>query len=459
MEFLNLVGLPPVDPRCILGPVLDSRYRDSVADSDAKIRDGPFFQLSSSGWRKQNVGPDSRRLVCVSVNLPNGTAVFHRAVLTIASAPSDYAEEVFEEAVNGSLGGIAECCAGIVADRFRSKALLNLENRHRWMVNLSCQVQAIARLVKDFASELTLFENVVANCFKLATYFNKQSQVRVIFNKYQVQESDGSRLLRAPADIEDAIANFGPVFSMLDDVMGSIGPLQLAVLDEGYKVLRREDQMAVELAELIQDVRFWSDVEAVHSIVKMIGDITCEMETERPLVGQCLPLWNELRAKIHDWCNKFSIEFAPVGQLIERRFQKNYHPAWSAAFILDPLYLIKDASGKYLPPFKLLTPEQEKDVDKLITRLVSSEEAHIVLMELMKWRTEGLDPLYAQAVQVKHVDPLTGKMRIANPQSSRLVWETCLSEFKILVGQWSLSVKDCDGKVEEDGGCCSQCET
>jgi hypothetical protein len=71
-------------------------------------------------------------------------------------------------------------------------------------------------------------------------------------------------------------------------------------------------------------------------------------------------------------------------------------------------------------------------MDRLITRLVSPEEAHLSMMELMKWRSEGLDPLYAQAVQVRQPDPATGKMRIANKQSSRLVWETCLSELKSL---------------------------
>ncbi|PQM37617.1 uncharacterized protein Pyn_21909 [Prunus yedoensis var. nudiflora] len=30
-----------------------------------------------------------------------------------------------------------------------------------------------------------------------------------------------------------------------------------------------------------------------------------EIETERPLVGKCLPLWDELRAKVKDWCSNF----------------------------------------------------------------------------------------------------------------------------------------------------------
>jgi hypothetical protein len=193
-----------------------------------------------------------------------------------------------------------------------------------------------------------------------------------------------------------------------------------------------DDSVAREIGEMVHSEAFWIEVDAVHSLVKLVMDMVKEMEADRPLVGQCLPLWEELRSKVRDWCEKFNIDEGTVLNVLEKRFRKNYHPAWSAAFILDPLYLVKDASGRYLPPFKCLTPDQEKDVDRLITRMVSREEAHLVLMELMKWRSDGLDPLYAQAVQVRQPDPSTGRMKVANKQSSRLVWETCLSELKSL---------------------------
>lgn len=220
---------------------------------------------------------------------------------------------------------------------------------------------------------------------------------------------------------------------MLEGVLSSSHSLQSTIIDDDFKLLCLDDLTARELVEMIRGARFWNELQASHSLMKLLENMTREMEAERPLLGQCLPLWDELRGKVKTWRAKFSdLEEAPVDRIIERRFKKNYHPAWSAAFILDPLYLIKDASGKYLPPFQFLTPEQERDVDRLITRMVSREEAHIVLVELMKWRTEGLDPLYAQAVQVKQSDPVTGKMRAANPQSSRLVWETCLSDLRLL---------------------------
>ncbi|XP_077246650.1 uncharacterized protein LOC143886525 [Tasmannia lanceolata] len=415
--FLQQVGLPPVSRREFSGARLDARFDEVKSDADGKIQDAMFFQIASDGWN----GDGGEKVVGLTVNLPNGTSVFRKAVFITGRVPSKYAEEILWETIIGICGSDVERCVGIVADKFKSKALRNLENQHHWMVNISCQLQGVSSLIKEFSKELPLFKNVTENCLKLSNFFNSKSQIR---NSFQL-------VLRVPPDSR-GVLNFGIVYAMLEDVMNSARALQLVVHDESYKIVCVEDPVAREVAEMIGNMGFWSELEAVHSLVKMIRMMAQEIEEERPLVGQCLPIWEELRAKVKDWCAKFSVAEGPVEKLIEKRFKKNYHPAWSAAFILDPLYLMRDNSGKYLPPFKCLTPEQEKDVDRLITRLVSREEAHIVLMELMKWRSEGLDPLYAQAVQVKLRDPMTGKMKIANPQSSRLVWETCLSEFKLL---------------------------
>ncbi|KAJ7944813.1 Ribonuclease H-like domain containing protein [Quillaja saponaria] len=381
--FLNQVGLPAISRREFTGARLDAKFEEAKAESEARFRDAMFFQIASDGWKPKNYAVcGEENLVNLTVNLPNGTSLYRRALFVTGSVPSKYAEEVLWETITGICGDVEQQCVGIVADKFKAKALKNLENQNPWMVNLSCQFQGFNSLIKDFSKELQLFRTVTENCLKLANFVNYKSQ--------------------------------------------------LVLLDDTFKVVAMEDPIAREVSDMIRDVGFWNELEAVHSVVKLVKDMAQEIETDRPLVGQCLPLWDKLRAKVKDWCSKFNIAEGPVEKVIEKRFRKNYHPAWAAAYILDPLYLIRDTSGKYLPPFKYLTPDQEKDVDKLITRLVSREEAHIALMELMKWRTEGLDPVYARAVQMKERDPITGKMRIANPQSSRLVWETYLTEFKSL---------------------------
>ncbi|KAF8413047.1 hypothetical protein HHK36_001021 [Tetracentron sinense] len=430
--FLNQVGLPEISRREFACARLDAKFEEAKMDSEARIRDAMFFQVASDGWKKNFGLVGEENLVNFTVNLPNGMSVFQKAVFTNGSVPSKYAEEILWETITGVCGSVVQRCVGIVADKFKGKALRNLENQNHWMVNLSCQLQGFINLIKDFSKELPLFKTVTGNCLKLANFFNNKSQVRNSFHKYQLQELGHAGLIRVPPTDCEKSKNFAPVYTMLEDIMTSARVLELVVMDDSYKIVCVEDLVAREVAEMIRDVGFWNELEALHSLVKLIREMAQEIEAERPLIGQCLPLWEELRAKVKEWCAKFKILEGPVEKVIDKRFKKNYHPAWSAAFILDPLYLMRDTSGKYLPPYKCLTPEQEKDVDKLITRLVSREEAHIALMELMKWRSEGLDPLYAQAVQVKQQDPMTGKMKIANPQSSRLVWETCLSEFKLL---------------------------
>ncbi|GAV70353.1 hypothetical protein CFOL_v3_13851 [Cephalotus follicularis] len=427
--FLQQVGLPVVSRREFAGSKLDLKYEDAKAESEARIRDAMFFQIASDGWKS---GLEEEGLVNMTVNLPNGTSLYRRAVFAngVGGGPK-FAEDVLWETITGICGNAVQRCVGIVADKFKSKAMINLENQNHWMVNLSCQFQGFNSLIKDFSKELPLFRSVGENSFKLANFINNTSQIRSSFHKCQLQEYGYTALIRVPLRELERV-NFGPVYAMLEDILNSARALQLVLLDEVYKMVSMEDPVARDVAEMIRDGGFWNNLEAVHSLVKLIKEMAQEIESERPLVGQCLPLWDELRAKVKDWCSKYHIVEAPVEKVIERRFKKNYHPAWAAAYILDPLYLIRDTTGKYLPPFKCLTPEQEKDVDKLITRLVLREEAHIALMELMKWRTEGLDPVYARAVQMKERDRFTGKMRIVNPQSSRLVWETYLTEFKSL---------------------------
>ncbi|KAL2489969.1 hypothetical protein Fot_43261 [Forsythia ovata] len=430
--FLNQVGLPAISRREFVGSRLDAKYEEAKAESEAKIRDAMFFQIASDGWKSKDYGHvGEENFVNLTVNLPHGTSVFRRAVFTNGYVPSKYAEEVLWETITEICGSTVQQCVGIVSDKFKSKALRNLEDQHPWMVNLCCQYQGFYSLVKDFGKDLALFKNVTERCLKLANFVNNRSQIRHSFHKYQLQEYGHAHLLRVPLRGYER-SDFGLVYTMVEDVLCSARALQLVFLDELNKRMLMEEQIAREIEEMMRNPHFWNELEAVNSLIKLVKAMVQEIEKEKPRVGQCLPLWEELRVKVKDWCSKFHIVEGPVEKVIDRRFEKNYHPAWAAAFILDPLYLIRDSSGKYLPPFKFLTQEQEKDVDKLITRLVSREEAHIALMELMKWRTEGLDPVYAQAVQLKQRDPSTGKMKIANPQSSRLVWETYLTEFKSL---------------------------
>ncbi|KAH7445012.1 hypothetical protein KP509_02G102100 [Ceratopteris richardii] len=434
--FLNFIGLPPISRRYLVGPKLDSKYEEIRVESEARLRDAMFFQLASDGWwnRRTIVGES---LINVTLNLPNGTSLFHKIIaLKMPSQSEKLIEDTLWESVVSVAGSALERCVGIVADADKQtlKALQELEIKNRWMINLSCQVRALSNLMKSLYKHHELFRSLDIECKKVASLFaNKQSAWSYV-QKLQGDAIDGVKLLRSfpPSFRSPEPSEFLYSMAVAEDIASCARFLQMASMDESFKMAHSDSPLGNEVVELLSGVQFWSDLEAALSLIKLVKLTVQEVEMERPSVSYCLPLWVNFRAKVKDWCMRYDRDETHVDQLIEKQFSKSYHPAWSAAFILDPLFLIRDTSGKYLPPFSCLTSEQEKDVDRLITRLVPSEEAHIAVMELLKWRANGLDPLYAQAVQIKEKDPVTGKMKPVTPQSRRIVWETCLSEFKVL---------------------------
>ncbi|GER38811.1 cytochrome P450 [Striga asiatica] len=406
--FLNQVGLPEFSKREFLCTRLDSKYAEVRRESEARINDAAFFQIASDGWKSNSSKNGDKFLVNFSVNLPNGTRVFQKAVyLNKGTLPSQYAKEVMWDAVQSICGNNVQRCVGIVADKHRQKALKNLEPENNWMVNVSCQVQAFLSLINDLVTELPLFSSVKQNCLKIANLINHHPHVRRCIRSSGFECC--ANFIRVFSSKCDVSKNFISFMVMLEDLLTCSQILHLLVSDESYKVLCLDHIAAREVADIIHDAGFWKNAEAARFLVM------------------------QLRAKIKEWCAKHDLIEGPVERIIEARFAKNYHPAWPASFILDPLNLLTDENGKYLPPFNLLTSVQEEDVERLVIQLVPKEEADVALMELVKWRSEGLDPLYAQAVQVRQRDNLTGKLKIANPQSSRLVWESCcLKELKSL---------------------------
>ena len=97
-------------------------------------------------------------------------------------------------------GSVVQRCVGIVADKFKAKALRNLEVQHHWMVNTACQLQGLTSLIKDFNCELPLFRVVIENCLKVANFIDNELHVRSVFLKYRMQEMDCGGLIRVQVE-------------------------------------------------------------------------------------------------------------------------------------------------------------------------------------------------------------------------------------------------------------------
>jgi hypothetical protein len=189
--FLSQLGLPPVSRRYLVGAKLDAKFEEVKAESEAKLQEALFFQVASHGWKRKPTSM-GETLINITLNLPNGNTLFHGVVNVNTGAISvKLVEETLSDAVSLICGPNPERCVGIVADtdKYSMKALQELEYRNPWMVNLSCQAQGFNNLLKDFNKNLSLFRSVGADCFKLATFFNSQTQARLHLQKYQRQAS------------------------------------------------------------------------------------------------------------------------------------------------------------------------------------------------------------------------------------------------------------------------------
>ena len=189
--FLSQLGLPPVSRRYLAGAKLDAKFEEVKQDSELKLREALFFQLSSDGWKKKTIGM-GESLINITLNLPNGSTLF-RSVVNVNSSPISVklVEDTLVDAVLAICGPAPERCVGIVADadKYTLKALQGLEYRFPKMVNLSCQAQGFSNLLKDFNKHLLLFRSVSSECMKVSAFFNSQPQARMYLQKYQRQVS------------------------------------------------------------------------------------------------------------------------------------------------------------------------------------------------------------------------------------------------------------------------------
>lgn len=66
-----------------------------------------------------------------------------------------------------------------------------------------------------------------------------------------------------------------------------------------------------------------------------------------------------------------------VVEVVQKHFRANYHKAWAASYVLDPLYLLPASSNdRWVPPFEKMTADQQADTETVIKRLAPTDALH-----------------------------------------------------------------------------------
>eukprot|EP00245_Coleochaete_scutata_P016555 TRINITY_DN776_c0_g2_i1.p1 TRINITY_DN776_c0_g2~~TRINITY_DN776_c0_g2_i1.p1 ORF type:complete len:775 (-),score=150.13 TRINITY_DN776_c0_g2_i1:187-2511(-) len=428
-EFLRVMGLPQLTHKHLATERLEHRYVQTKQAVDQKIAEARFFQLVTNGWSDCDPG-EGPRLISVAVNLSSGATIF-RKVMNPETFPltSEFIQERLDSAllelVSGEQG--YDRCVGIITDgdaALRS-ALQRLSDSYPQMVNVTCQSQAFRELLQDFRELIPCFHTAIEGATRAVHFFTQRSVAKqMLVDVYQqvISETKSLRMLR-DASLE------GPL-EMVEAVLACKEALQYTVEDARFAEAFPEEAEDMQ-SYFGQQKDFWWDAEFAITLAQPIREAIHSVDTERPSLSQCLPLWNSVRARIKEWTQ--SVEFMPQNEgrddrlldLLDRRFQQNYHAAWAVSYLLDPLYAVQQAD-RCLPPYDQLTVEQKTDVDRLLPKLVAREDTPQVMLELVRWRAEGFPYLYGEGLHKKERDPLTGKDRGVSARTRTMIWETIL---------------------------------
>jgi hypothetical protein len=90
----------------------------------------------------------------------------------------------------------------------------------------------------------------------------------------------------------------------------------------------------------------------VVKLTQTIADATHELEADKPYLSQVRGIMNGILNQATKWAahEDTPAELAKgVVEAVQRRYAMFYDPVWSAAYLLDPVYLVRTAAGFMLP--------------------------------------------------------------------------------------------------------------
>ncbi|KAK9825566.1 hypothetical protein WJX74_006706 [Apatococcus lobatus] len=432
---LTLLGAAAPPRLDITGARLDARYEEVRGASLAKLRSSASFQLASDGWAAAvRAGEGSTRLINIMVNLPSGSTLFQKVVSLEGPSVTDASlEETLQAAVNELPNGQSRSCLGVVtdADAALKPGLERLEAANPWLLACACQRQAIAALLSDLVAALPRAQSTICTIRSLLGYFDATPAARDCLAHAMTTQLQRILPLRLPPEVEcNGVASVG----MMQDMQAASKAFQAVLLDPVMRQLMAPGSPTLEMCTTLSNLQLWGDLDSTLNLLLPIRDIVLALQADRPTLSQCLPLWNVIREQAERWGQTCAEDKQIALEVVEKRFQANYHKAWAASYVLDPLYLLPASSNdRWVPPSEKMTAEQQADAETIIKRLAPTDALRAqALVEFTRFRFEGVDPEYARAVQLRQRNPRTNQEEVPNSQVRRVLWESHLAGYTVL---------------------------
>ncbi|KAJ9512348.1 hypothetical protein QJQ45_012875 [Haematococcus lacustris] len=370
-SIFQLLGVDVLKEKHYRTEVLDELYKEVKQATMKELRElvEEGFMIVSDGWKSKFAGCGTP-LVNFLVLKPDGGVLFLRVVDVSgkrkdAEAIMDLHLEVVEE-LRKELAVEKVTCLGFIMDNTAPnlKAMRMLQQHTPTVIAIGCSAHALNLLCK-----------ILPKHDKLQAL---QQESEAIRSELKLQQSEElyKRLVRP-----NNPTRFAGLLLLEKDVIKITGPIMGMVHGAKWRQLRKSSVNANVFEKLTMG--WWKSLALVIELMTPISDAIHRLEADAPYLSQVLLIWMDLESHAKQWAVKVVEEGCPrlamgVVAAFQRRAEKHYSPAYSAAFVLDPANYKSLAPGTHpRPPLHILTAPQLQDVTATVARLSGCDEEDV----------------------------------------------------------------------------------
>ncbi|KAG2434867.1 hypothetical protein HXX76_007750 [Chlamydomonas incerta] len=352
---------------------LFEKVKKKVGGELVDLAKGPSLQMSFDGWKKKAAN-QGEPLVNAKALKPNGGAIFLCVVRAagVTNNAAWLAETMMEKALE-AVGGNASNVLGVLCDNTSANlnAMQMMEEENPGMVNLGCVAHALALLIKDLAKEkhASGVAKVLGNANDVANCINDSESLRAFLHQHQVEV-----MAKTFAIDVHSPSRFAGIFFVLESVLRNRPAIRSMVMSEAWDEKVADNAKAKAVFADVARENWSNKCQSVSRLIKPVCDAIHQVEADRPLLSQVLPVWNAIIDHVDEW---HAAAPAALRLGVKARFlfrlNKHFHPAWASAHLLDPAYAREDPVAGWRLPFAALTNEQLLKAKALIKRLATAK--------------------------------------------------------------------------------------
>jgi hypothetical protein len=308
-----------------------------------------------------------------------------------------------------------------------------MKDKHPTWLLLGCQAHAFSLLIKDLQSEKTLHcawsKRVYSTALMMSNTINGVETVRSALRSMQQDVYQKVKGIRTHCPTRFAILHM-----ICCDIVASEEAIRRMVAARNWDRVassstHKDDFYAaathVPARGRAPAFYFFDEVEALITVVQPICDAIHQIEADKPLLSQMLPIWKQLLQHAANFdAHPDNVTRPEMLPLFERRYIQHRDKAWTAAFVLDPIHATCE-EGEWRLPFSTLELLEMQAVRKCLLELAGVEHEAALLAELARLQLAALPEAMCDALPMLTARTLVnGKTVVADSAMRRGWWHT-----------------------------------